>query len=65
MIVEGYLNEEEEDKFFFLGALPGEVHVAVVQERVSTIEILDPNNLQEDIMNDFLSESDGKKGDMN
>ena len=65
MIVEGYLTEEEEDKYFFLGSEPGEVGVVVVQERMSTMEILDPNNLQEDLFNDFLSESEGKKGDMN
>lgn len=61
MIVEGYLTDED-TKYFFLGAETGTIAVAVDKNQMSTMEIVDPNEAQESILESFIEGSENKEG---
>lgn len=60
MIVEGYLTEEDDD-YFFLGIQPGSIHAAVARDQMSTMEICEPSDLQDDLLSEF-TDNENKNG---
>lgn len=61
--VEGYFTEED-DTYYYLGIQQGQINIAVNKTDVSTMEIADPNDLQETFLEEFGDAPDSKK-DMN
>ena len=61
MVVEGYFTEEDDDHLY-LGIQPGQIQAVVIRELFGTMEIIDPNEEQDDILNEFMEKPTKKTG---